>query len=267
MILRNDGDDYVVFYQKDHGRQAREFAAAWGRPPFAELQPSASILLAIELHDYGWHQWDEEPTLDPEGLPHALFTIPIADHVALYRRGVDHVAAVDRYAGLLVCMHASGLYRSRHGTVPGMGRTGLTSEERQLVEQFVADERAREENLRRLVSDDPAYRGCTDEESIWHNYKLLQVFDRLSLYCLVRPLSETSLAPVPVGPEAADQELRLTPLGEREVRIEPYPFLVEPLSTTVPLARVRRRRFESAAAWRQALRDAPRETWTFTFRS
>ena len=88
-------------------------------------------------------------------------------------------------------MHGAGIYRGRYGTQPSLKLT-FADEARDQVEAFVAEQ---EELHARLV----AQLGVPEDER-WTNYRLLQVYDRLSLYFCLRDVEAgepDTLEPVP----------------------------------------------------------------------
>jgi hypothetical protein len=116
--------------------------------------------------------------------------------------------------------------------------------------------------------------GMTDpgmRESFWHNYRLLQVFDLLSLHFCCDgyqgdQLNELTLEQVPVkrgSPEGVD--LRLVPVDRNVVRVTPYPFDVEPLRVSVMARCVTPRVAAPAETAQEEYYRAPRETVTWEF--
>ena len=48
-----------------------------------------------------------------------VFTdVPLEEHLAFYRDGIDELAARDPHAGLLVNLHCQGFHNQRFGTMP-----------------------------------------------------------------------------------------------------------------------------------------------------
>jgi hypothetical protein len=131
------------------------------------------------------------------------------------------IAAVldqDPYAGLLVSMHGAGIYRGRYGTQPSL-RLTFADEERDQVEAFVAEQ---EELHARLV----AALGVPENER-WTNYRLLQVYDRLSLYFCLRDVEAgepDTLEPVPRDYDGEEAAVSVEPAGPWRVTLSPYPF-------------------------------------------
>ena len=98
------------------------------------------------------------------------------------------MTGIDRYSGLIVSMHRTGLWRGRYGTITYPTAFNI----RQLnpdIEAFIARHEAWQEEQQRSL--DPA--------QIWTNYRLLQVWDLLGLYfCCAEP-AEDRIEPVPVA--------------------------------------------------------------------
>ena len=131
------------------------------------------------------------------------------------------IAAVhddDPYAELLVSMHGAGIYNGRYGTNPELKLTYAEAEQRE-VKAFVREQEARHSRLIDATQIDDAER--------WTNYRLLQAFDRLSLYAAMVDLDAGAahvVGPVPVTYAGETTELQIEPIEPWHVRISPYPF-------------------------------------------
>jgi hypothetical protein len=134
------------------------------------------------------------------------------------------VAAVtehDPYAGLLVSMHGAGIYRGRYGTQPEM-KMELAGSLAQLVDEFVAEQ---EDAYPQRRADLGA-----DEGETWTNYRLLQVYDRLSLFfCMNAPDAgaRATIGSVPTDYDGGETVLAIESLAPFRVTLDPYPFAGE----------------------------------------
>jgi hypothetical protein len=222
MIVRDDGDTWGVVLQTDHADLSGQFAAAWGNDSFVPPRPWASVRTAAARHDDGWAIWERAPRLlaiDGEMRPRNFLDVQILSHLAFYRAQIAAVSDEDPYAGLLVSMHGTGIYNGRYGTDPALKLT-FAPTERRAVDAFVAEQ----EDSRREIVDELRLA----EDELWTNYRMLQIFDRLSLHFCTKDMQRgepATLAPAPIdyerGPAA---ELAIEPDGPWRVRIDPYPF-------------------------------------------
>ncbi len=226
MIVRDRGDDWQIVLQTDHADLSGQFARAWGNGDgFAAPTPLESVVVAAARHDDGWAVWERAPALDRDGVaPRNFLDVEVPSHLAFYRAMIAAVLDHDPYAGLLVSMHGAGIYRGRYGTQPSLKLT-FADEVRDQVEAFVAEQ---EERQARLVAE----LGVPDEER-WTNYRLLQVYDRLSLYFCLRDVEAGQpdvLEPAPRDYQGSEATLAIEPAGPWGVRIDPYPFAERPAS-------------------------------------
>lgn len=213
MIVRDTGDAWQVVLQTDHAELSGAFARSWAEPG----PRHASLAIAAERHDDGWAVWEQAPLIEPDtGRPLNFLDVQVPAHLAFYRAGIAAVADEDAYAGLLVSMHGAGIYRQRYGTDPGLKLTHA-DEVAEQVESFVAEQEA--DHGRRMTE------AGVDDERRWADYRLLQVYDRLSLYFCMRD--------VEAGEEAELAGYRLEPLGPWHVRVEPFPFAASPARFTL----------------------------------
>ena len=255
MLVRDLGDAWQLVRQPDHADLSGQFARAWGGTAFAEPRPPASVCLAALRHDDGWGVYDRRPTFDVErDRPTAFLDVPIPAHLAFYRACIEVVTEEDPYAGLLVSMHGAGIYNGRYGTQPSLVLSQADGYRDQIA-AFVAEQEeshpARADGL-----------GVADEER-WVNYKLLQIYDRLSLYFCLRDLQggeADAIAPVPSGYDAGEVELRIEPVGalarlDRPVSVRRASGPVHAGSQDAPEAFLRRERRFSCRLLRDANRD------------
>lgn len=229
MIVRDRGDSWQVVLQPDHADLSAQFARAWGNADgFAAPTPLDPVVVASARHDDGWAVWERAPSFDAEnGRPRNFLDVQVPSHLAFYRAAIVSVLDHDRYAGLLVSMHGAGIYRGRYGTQPSLKLT-FADEVREQVDRFV---REQEELQPRLAAE----LGAAEDER-WTNYKLLQVFDRLSLYFCLKDLEAgeaDTIAPVPVDYSGGEVSLAIEPTGPWRVRIDPFPFAESPARFTL----------------------------------
>ncbi len=248
MIIQPHEDGWLCFRQTDHALLSGAFARAWGNDVVPPLERRDELLIAASRHDDGWSEWELAPTLRPDGEPVDFIRIPVNEHVALYRRGIDLIEAEDPYAGLVASLHGERLYtRPFH---PGMDPRieHLTGRDHELAEAYVGHERARQ---RRLVDATDSGEVC---EEAW---RLMQVWDRLSLLVCMQPLEagvEQALPPVATADGDARIEARI--LSSGVVGLDPFPFSSEPATFTLAGVRTLRRSWPSEQAYRLDLRTA-----------
>ena len=254
MIVTRRGGALRLVQQVEHGRVAGELAAAWGNGTFTAPTPLRSVRTAAARHDEGWRAWDARVLFDEaERRPLHFTDIDAGEHIRLYRQGVEHVSLADVYAGVLVGMHWTGLYRGRWSAPGAAARVGRSEEDRRLQDEVVAGEERRWIDAKRQAwTEQPR---AVFETELWHNYELLQLWDLLSLYLAVTPPDARSPGegPVPWGPqvrrvEHAVEDVLLPAVGIRsggprtavtatvrspgEVTLAPFPFAV-PLDVEV----------------------------------
>lgn len=181
-----------------------------------------------------------------------------------YARNVEWVRSKDRYAGLLVSMHRTGLWQNRYQTFTSpKGRLRERSAEVKGIMKEL--ESKQEEEKKSLGSDSPSF-----ENELWFNYRALQIYDLLSLYFCCdgyaddETFKEDVLAPVRLSYDSpAETELRIIPNGVRSVRMEPYPFDISPLKVSVRARTIPPGSYDSEAACLEAYHRAPRQLLSF----
>lgn len=162
MIVREDGEGFVLVEQYEHAKVSGEFARHFAREP----RPLESTLYAITEHDLAWRELDEEILWNPEKeRPYDFIEYPLTRRINAYRRGLDQIQEADPYAACLCSLHYHSLVRD---AVPEAEefREGEENRQRKLKEQMTAEEL----------------------ENLDYNFRLLQLCDDFSLFvCLNKP--------------------------------------------------------------------------------
>lgn len=272
MIVAQTAEGYRFVTQPDHAAMVGSFADHWGNDAFEAFEPSLSVAIAAHVHDDGWWPRDRRPRLRDDGTPERFTEIPSTAWTGLYEEGIDAAVALDPYAGLLVSMHGSGLRRRRYGLSPDWPRTPPA------YADFVANEETRQRALARDLAETPdgpvteadlevleslheSGEPSTDVGSLlWHNYRLLQAWDALSLaFCTtVSPPASPAVGPVPTV-DGDDVELEIRAREDGSFTMDPYPFDVDPFVTSVPTRTVRGETFDDESELVRAYYAAPRE--------
>ena len=116
MIVRDQGESWQIVLQTDHADLAGALSEAWADRGARH----ESLVVAARRHDDGWAVWERSPLVDGDGTPVAFLDVHVPAHLAFYRAGIAAITDEDPYAGLLVSMHGTGIYRQRYGTDTGL---------------------------------------------------------------------------------------------------------------------------------------------------
>jgi hypothetical protein len=278
MIVAETADGYQFVTQPAHARLAGQFADHWGNDAFERPVPSAPVRLAAHAHDTGWEAYDRRPHLDDDGEPVDFREMPAGTWTDLYDEGIDAVAGMDRYAGLLVSMHGAGLRNRRYGLSPSWPETppafeGFVRREETRQTRLLAELRETRDSVSAADADLLAalHEDCTVPEGydgrLWPNYKLLQAWDTLSLaFCVTdSPPGYPRIEAVPTAAGGPDETLTVAAAGDGQFRVDPYPFDTSPLSVSVPVRTVETG-FEGEAELLRAYYGTPLETRSVTLR-
>jgi hypothetical protein len=248
MIVRDAGDSWQVVLQTDHAVLSGQFAESWGNERFEKVRPFRSVVTATLRHDDGWAVWERAPSLmavNGDVKPRNFLDVQVGSHLAFYRAMIASVRDDDPYAGLLVSMHGAGIYNGRYGTNPQL-RLTFAEDEQQQVDAFVREQE-------QSYPDAIARVGASEEER-WANYKLLQVFDRLSLYFCMKDVERgeaDTLAPVPVDYAGSETAIQIEPDGPWRVRVDPFPFSGEQARFTLVRRVIPKRTWADADEFRR----------------
>jgi hypothetical protein len=258
IVRKQPSGEAIVFTQTDHSRLAGFFASHWGNATFAPPNPYESVARAATFHDFGWLRYETKPDVDPKtGEPYTFITLPFdPDQLTAYQWCVDWLGSVDRYSALLVGMHRVGLWKSRYETITHPKWRYANLELPQEIHNFIARSEPVQEQERQAIGGD----------TIWTNYRLLQVWDLLGLYFTVSDPYEHAVEPVPTaydGDLHSGVRMQLQPLNKTRVAFDPYPFDVRPLTLHIPYRQLDRVAFEDGEAFRRAYFQAVPELLTY----
>src|SRR5437870_5603141 len=169
MIVRKQSNDGLLLIgQTDHSRFVGQLAAHWGNEHFAVPKPYVSMARAATFHDYGWLRYETSPQINPQsGEPYQFLQVPLgATQLEAYQWSLDWLAGIDEYAGLIINMHRTGLWRNRYETINhpgGYNLRELTPEVRQFINQNEAWQELERQRW--------------DSAELQTNYRLMQVWD------------------------------------------------------------------------------------------
>lgn len=255
MIVRKvNNESTLLVGQTDHSRLAGQFAAHWGNATFAPLEPFESMARAAHFHDFGHLRYETSPLFNPEtgGTPMFREVPTDAKRLEEYQWCSEWFMALDPYASFIVNMHRTGLSRGRYNaiTYPKPRDKSVPPE----IEAFIArNEAARAEQLAKYA---------WSPEQIRVNYRLLQVWDLMSLYFSCQDPYEDYIEPVPTSYDQREGEgvrMTLTPIGPHTVRVDPFPFDVNPCRFQLAARRLSPPTYDSREAFLRAYFQAPIE--------
>ncbi|MBI3091673.1 MAG: DUF3891 family protein [Candidatus Tectomicrobia bacterium] len=261
MIIHDWNGDLMVIYQMDHGDLAAQFERSWGNTTFAPAEPSQAMAHATSWHDNGWIEYDAKPRVNPQTRrPYRLHEVPATEHLEFYKAGIGKVIREDAYAGLLVSMHLTGLYQQRYGLDGGMPSfiERAAPEARENVRAFIAQLEREQAELRARLQHNPAYAAAVEDRWLWTNYRLLQVFDQISLFfCFFRPGATRTIKAAPRTYDGAEVTLRVTALDASRVVVVPFPFAHAETEVTLRVKRLPNRTYADDDDVRATLNAAP----------
>lgn len=256
MIIRREDGRLRLMLQTDHARLVAQFAAAWGGGGFCAAEPLGVLMLAAEIHDEGWLDWEQEPRLNPAtGRPYDFLTLPPDQHVQIYERGIQMALEQHPYAGLLVSLHGTGLHRRRHGYMPHLEYRETDPIYKPVVDRFVARQQRLQAALMQDLQPQP--------EALWTHYRWLQAWDLLSVVIGLRsPLEDrtTSLGRLPLYPGGPEQELTMQTAGPTAYCIDPWPFTPSRLELVLSVRYLPDRAYCNEQEFRQIFEGAPTQS-------
>lgn len=248
MLLRTIADGWLAISQPAHARLAAQLAVAWSATWAPALMPREGVVAGTFVHDIGWLEWEAAPTLNPDtGLPHTFLELPIASHIAMWRRAAVRAWTFGRYPALLTSMHGTRLYASRD-------LTRLDPSDAALVSDFLDSERRRQAELIDQLASDARTREWCDQATLARMSDYVALFDALSL-ALCGGVREERSFRVP-STDGYDNRLWLRPRDDGSLTVEPWPFADVDVEVVAD-ARLITERYGDEGVMRNALACAP----------
>ncbi|HSI33573.1 MAG: DUF3891 family protein [Phycisphaerae bacterium] len=276
MIRRPAGPDaFHLITQHDHALLAGELARRFGATGFAPPLPLAETVTGVSLHDAGWRLHDDDPTLNPAGLPLHVFEVPVPIAVRVWSASVDQAIAAGDYPGLLVSLHVlnlSALLMS-HAFVfkpgdraqsPALSRPDQFEmnkfQHRQVeIQEALRDRLGFANDAPRQLGLAPAGTSPLDDQ-LRSNFRILTLMDRLSLsLCCGKNLFPT-IDDVPPAPGQPPRPLTLSMPDDRTLTIAPWPFADPEIRLPIRAKRLPATPYADVDQLRAAYRAAPEET-------
>jgi hypothetical protein len=224
IVLPLDGQ-LALITQPDHAALAGRVMRAWRVGGLPEHPRRGSILRAIDEHDNGWRELDEQPRYDAATRGIADFiTAPVKARQSVWPRGVARLAD-DPWAAALVAQHARYIY-ARYRDDAGW---------RSFFETMAT---LRDEHTRRALGD---------LEQLQHDYQFVRIGDLISLAFCNR---WTAVQQEGSGPAVWSD-------GDETVFVRPDPFEGATVPMDVPARVLPDRPFRDQADLDAAWRAAP----------
>ncbi|MGA2419089.1 MAG: DUF3891 family protein [Candidatus Acidiferrum sp.] len=265
MIVQEQGEQFVVIRQTDHATLAGFFARELGNENFTRPEPNDAFRMAAAEHDNGWTEWELNSQIDfATFTPYTFMSIPTAQHIEIYKRGIDRVVQADQYAGLLTTMHVAGLYDRARATIPGFSAKYVKTSETQIVAEFIQRLRLQQLRLKVDLRADAARKNSVDEKSLQANLQRLDALDRLSLYFCLPPQEDATIDAVPVDQYGSEVDWELRPKADGAVTLSPYPFRRDPLDISILARHIPKRRYADDVDLQKTLALAPFFAMHFT---
>jgi hypothetical protein len=247
MLIRTVGEHVVVISQPAHAAISGQLARAWGNARFGAVEPFDDVCLGAVLHDIGWIDWEQAPTLNSEtGLPDSFLQLPTRVHLDIWEQASRRAATFGRYPGLLTSMHFTGLYERFHDY------SRDSEDDSRDARALVAHELAFQEDTIARLRADATMAGFATDEHLRRNRGLVAVWDGISLALCHGVTEPRTVRGVPAVGE--DVEITFAPADDG-VSVDPWPFGVERLTVRAD-GRVLRDRYDEQESMRQALADA-----------
>lgn len=199
MIVVDDKQQTTVITQGDHARLAGQLLALWRDEPLRAHPRRDALLLATREHDNGWRETDAAPRVDTAtGRPHDFRSVPEADRLAVWERGIHRYAATEPLVALLVAEHAETVHQPLTEAWRRLFADLASHREQWLVQAAVDRDTVRQDYRYLFLADALSLALCTGDKRRLEN---LEIEARLSANRLELhpfPLAGTTTFDIPL---------------------------------------------------------------------
>jgi hypothetical protein len=251
MVRRDYEGGLLLIPQTAHAWVSGQLALRWGNDRFSRPEPWEELMLVAAQHDNGWAEWELAPRIGSDGRPVSFTEMDLEEHFAIWQRSAERMQPTSLYGALLISMHATYLYERRLMD----DERADTPEMRQSIRGFIDERRAFQESIHRTLADHPRYGPALEEEPLANAFRLLQIWDLLSLLLLMGPLPTYTVEDVPVGP-GVQAAMDLAPRDRQTLTLDPYPFSEAPFTVRADGRWMAQQTFGHNALFRRALEQA-----------
>jgi hypothetical protein len=251
MVRRDFEGGLLLIPQTAHAWVSGQLALRWGNAQFARPEPWEELMLVSAQHDNGWAEWELAPRIQSDGRPVEFREMDLEEHFAIWQRSAERLQPTSLYGALLISMHATHLYERRLLN----NKRGDTPEMQQRIRSFRDEQQAFQERIRRTLANHPRYGPALENEPLADAFRLLQIWDLLSLLLLMGPLPTYTVEDVPVSP-GVRTAIQLAPRDRQTLTLDPYPFAEAPFTARADGRWLAQRTFGHNALFRRALAEA-----------
>lgn len=245
MLVQENESGLRLVSQNDHGLFAGRLAHEWWGLDSEPTPLPFELVFATSVHDQSWLKADRTPTLNHDtGIPYDFNDFPKKDRARMYTEGLDYLAEVDPYAGLLVSLHYHSFTSLR--PVAGFGKR----------------EEARQDELRAALGfSEPSMRVAE------RHLAYLQLFDLLSLHLILSPPRATGDLPEWLEAQAICKTPAGTPFDiewydDSRVTLAPFPFR-QAFHVEIPYRDLPYRRYAKDEDLRVDWENSTQKFWAF----
>jgi hypothetical protein len=216
MLIRQVADGVMVITQPAHAAVSSQLARAWGNDAVGSVEPFDDVVLGALLHDIGWIDWEQAPTLNREtGLPHSFLQLGTRVHLGIWDTAARRALAFGRYPALLTSMHFTGLYERFHDY------SRDTDDEARDARALVAREQAFQHAQLEALRSDPLMAAYATDTVIDRNHRLVALWDGMSLAICHGVADERTFQGVPAT--GGEIKVVMRP-GDSGLIVDPWPF-------------------------------------------
>lgn len=240
MIVNLQNEGWEIIYHRAHALLAAQIAGYWD---FGENASHRlyETMAAISHHDDLEKEWEDDQ-LTAAGAP-LDFTLERDPQIEQMRRHAADAVYRGRWVALLTSMHLTFLMAPQQDSNPEIAR-------------FVKEQWERQAQWRQELN--------LSKDEAASAYNFMRWCDRLSLILCQRKIPDAGRSlEITTGPDDRSYSIRCLESGQ--LGVTPWPFKPDTFMVAVDACYLSQLKFDSNAALKTALKNAPRQSLSWTF--
>ncbi len=241
IVIDEPSGSLLLVRQPDHAKTCVQLANQWRQPIICDAGMWGRFIAAVGRHDDGWCNVEQMPAVDHTGRPVGFKSIATTKHVMVWQQSIELALGDDKYAALIIALHARWLYTHVSQN---------SDEDRRVAQAFVGSVTSQIDGLIEVLSHGNSIpRKAISPRSLAGITRLLGFFDTLSLTLLGAITWFAKSKKLFFGNQQGAVEVTRgdgTSEGQDIIYLTPWPLNVEQMVLSTRAVRLPMQRFDDS---------------------
>ena len=241
IVIDEPSGSLLLVRQPDHAKTCVQLANQWRQPIICDACVWEHFISAVGRHDDGWCNVEKMPAVDHTGRPVGFKSIATIEHVMVWQQSIELALRDDKYAALMIALHARWLYTHVSQN---------SDKDRRVAQAFVGNITSQIDGLLEVLSHGNLIpREAISPRSLAEMARLLGFFDALSLALLGAITWFVKSEKLVFGNQQDIVKVMRgdgTSKGQDIIYLKPWPFNMEQMVLSTHAIRLPMQRFDDS---------------------